>query len=433
MVSMGKVKSGVEKCRFCSIKTANWWASQKFGRLTMAIPEDAFENSGRKVMWSCECGSKKKIRISHVATGLTTSCGDCRHSVEIWWQTNIDFLRSKLPLLMSDFPTGGIRPLEDVTSSGRPFRALCPVCGSEYGPRLSGIRNGVSLTCGCVSNVKSSMNHEVSEYLSSIGLKTEMEYTIQKKRFDVAVPDRNFVVEMQGLRYHVGIRGRDSDAEKRAVAAEAGLRLVAIFEDEWAKKKSVMKAILASTLNGRQPTSVRPSKCDVRNIDREESDLFYDLFHYLGGCKPTVSHGAYFDGRLVACMSFSRPTRQSSHQWELVRMASDPAYRVHGIWSKLFGMFVREHSPSSVVSFSDNRLFTGAVYGKLGFALDGEVRPDYYWVKNNVRYHKSGLRKKGAERTSGLTETQLREAQGYRKIWDYGKKRWIWRPPGLIT
>lgn len=125
-------------------------------------------------------------------------------------------------------------------------------------------------------------------------------------------------------------------------------------------------------------------------------------------------------------MSFSRPTRQSSHSWELVRMASDPSYRVHGIWSKLFEMFVREHSPSSVVSFSDNRLFTGAVYGKLGFALDGEVRPDYFWTDGYKRYHKSGLRKKGAERTSGLTETQLRTAVGLRKIWDLGKKRWVW-------
>jgi predicted acetyltransferase len=106
-------------------------------------------------------------------------------------------------------------------------------------------------------------------------------------------------------------------------------------------------------------------------------------------------------------------------------MASDPEYRVHGIWSKLLKTFVREHRPVSIVSFSDNRLFSGGVYEKIGFSYDGEVPPDYYWVKGQRRFHKSGLRKKGEEKQSGLTEAQLREAQGYRKIWDLGKKRWV--------
>jgi predicted acetyltransferase len=107
-------------------------------------------------------------------------------------------------------------------------------------------------------------------------------------------------------------------------------------------------------------------------------------------------------------------------------MASDPAYRVHGIWSKLFTEFIRNQSPISVVSFSDNRLFSGGVYEKMGFRYDGEVLPDYYWIRNGSRYHKSAMRKTTAEKMSGLTEKILRENQGYRRIWDLGKKRWIW-------
>ena len=108
-------------------------------------------------------------------------------------------------------------------------------------------------------------------------------------------------------------------------------------------------------------------------------------------------------------------------------MASVPDVRVHGVWSKLLKKFVVENSPKSIVSFSDNRLFSGKVYDAIGFTMDGSVKPDYYWIKGMHRHHKSGLRKKGLERNSGLTETQLREAQGYRKIWDLGKTRWVWR------
>jgi predicted acetyltransferase len=103
-------------------------------------------------------------------------------------------------------------------------------------------------------------------------------------------------------------------------------------------------------------------------------------------------------------------------------MASDPDYRVHGIWSKLLKQFINEHNPKSIVSFSDNRLFSGKVYEKMGFKFDGEVKPDYYWTINHKRFHKSKMRKpKGCKKT----ETELRTEQGYSKIWDLGKKRWV--------
>jgi hypothetical protein len=140
-----------------------------------------------------------------------------------------------------------------------------------------------------------------------------------------------------------------------------------------------------------------------------------------------VNYGVFYQDELVACVSFKDPTRQSEYDWELVRMASDSRFRVHGIWSHMMKRFVREYDPKSIVSFSDNRLFNGEVYGKIGFEFDGDVRPDYYWVKRDKRHHKSSLRKTDAEKLTGKTEVELREEQGYRRIWDLGKKRWVWR------
>jgi hypothetical protein len=432
-LSLNKISSGMKTCGGCHVRPASWWAGREFGRLTIDSPADLFEGSEKKALWRCKCGSKKYIRTSHVTSGATNSCGDCRRSVQKWVDDNILFLSSPGRKKVSDFPGGGITPLEDVKNATVPFSALCPVCGSPYRPRLSDIKRGLSLTCGCATHLISSQNHEVYEFLSKIVENAQMEFVVAGSKFDIAIPSKKLIIEMQGLRYHCGLEAKTRDSRKRKIAIEGGYRPISIFEDEWKKKRVAIEGILSSAVGRFHGVSIRPSKCQTGAVLAEEADEFYGRFHYIGVCRPSVTLAARVDGRLVACMSFSRPTRQSSHPWELVRMASDPAFHVHGIWSKLFGMFVREHSPSSVVSFSDNRLFTGAVYGKLGFSMDGEVRPDYYWVRNNVRYHKSGLRKRGAERTSGLTETQLREAQGYQKIWDYGKKRWVWRPPGLIT
>ena len=106
-------------------------------------------------------------------------------------------------------------------------------------------------------------------------------------------------------------------------------------------------------------------------------------------------------------------------------MCSDFHFRIHGIWSKLLKIFIQENHPISIISFSDNRLFNGSVYSKLGFIYDGNVKPDYYWTNSYKRFHKSKFRKTEEEKTTNLTETQLREIQGLRKIWDLGKKRWF--------
>jgi hypothetical protein len=110
-------------------------------------------------------------------------------------------------------------------------------------------------------------------------------------------------------------------------------------------------------------------------------------------------------------------------------MSSDPGFRIHGVWSKVLQIFKDNYSFKSIVSFSDNRLFSGGVYAKMGFVKDGDVRQDYYWVKGSKRHHKSALRKTEEEKKTGKTEIELREAQGYKRIWDVGKTRWVYITP----
>jgi hypothetical protein len=60
----------------------------------------------------------------------------------------------------------------------------------------------------------------------------------------------------------------------------------------------------------------------------------------------------------------------------------------------------------------------------MGFTIERHVKPDYYWCKDGKRYHKSALRKTKEEKQTGLTEYQLRESQGYHRIYDLGKIKW---------
>jgi hypothetical protein len=272
------------------------------------------------------------------------------------------------------------------------------------------------------------LNLQLLDWLKSIGVDAVPEHSVGGKRFDVAVPASNLLIEINGLRWHSMPGAKTRDLSKHRHAASFGFETLMLFEDEWVNKRQIMCGIIANRLRINEARCARASKCVVERVPVAAADLFYDSHHYIGKAKAGLNYAAFLGGVQVACMSFKRPTRQTSrHEWELVRMASSREVRVHGVWSKLMHAFVLDKAPASVVSFSDNRLFTGGVYSRIGFTLDGDVPQDYYWTKQRSRWHKSGLRKTDSEKATGSTETALRTAQGYRKIWDLGKKRWVWR------
>lgn len=318
--------------------------------------------------------------------------------------------------------------MEPIERAGRPFRAKCRLCGGEYFPRWSGIRLGKSLTCGCSVSQVSGGQSEIFEFVKSIDASAELEHKIGNLTYDVWAPSKNLAIEFNGLKWHSRKDSKRRDVEKWKNAAAFGASYLMIFEDEWVLGRQKVESLLRNRLGASRPKSLRPKECEIRKIDREQADEFHERHHYIGRCSAPVSYGALFEGELIACCSFKRPTRQSLHQWELARMSARPDFRVHGVWSKIMRAFAADCSPKSVVSFSDNRLFDGRVYEKIGFRLDGELRSDYYWAKGSRRRHKSSLRKTGEEKKTGKTEAELREAQGYAKIWDLGKKRWVWTP-----
>jgi hypothetical protein len=260
----------------------------------------------------------------------------------------------------------------------------------------------------------------------SLGFDVEVEHAIGGLKFDVVVPSARLAIEFQGLHWHSAEGSQTRDFKKFALARSLGYGVICLYEDEWHEHRHKIENLLRSRLGVSRPVRWRGSKCTVSCVSSADADAFHDSYHYIGAARCPVNYGVFVEGNLVACASFRRPTRQSKYQYELARMSSCPNITVHGAWSKVMQAFAFDHKPESVVSFSDDRLFDGLVYGKIGFRRDGKVKPDYYWTDGKRRWHKSSMRKRGTERTSGKTEGQLRSAVGLCKIWDLGKTRWVW-------
>ncbi len=407
------------RCSKCNIVNT---AEEKYGRLKFKDQGHHKKFSTEKATFLCDCGNEMEAIMSNVLNGITKSCGSCRTNVALWYQENEGLLRSlKCPISQTDFPPGGIGIVDSIRVANEPFKAVCPVCSNQYKPRFGDIRLGKSLTCGCTSDRISSGQREVAEFIRSLGLETTTEHVISGLKYDVFVPSANLVIEYNGLLWHSLPDSKRRDLEKYRAARLSGHDYMMLFEDEWMKKRPIFESILRNRLGKTKSVGVRPKKIEA--VGSGMADAFYERNHYIGPARAALNYGVIHSGKLVACASFKRPTRQSSHDWELVRMASDPSFRVHGVWEKVMRTFVREHDPSSVVSFSDNRLFSGEVYGKIGFRADGETDATYFWVRGMERCHQSAMRKREGEEG---TEKELREAEGFKRIWDVGKRRWVY-------
>ena len=117
--------------------------------------------------------------------------------------------------------------------------------------------------------------------------------------------------------------------------------------------------------------------------------------------------------------------------WELQRYAA--SMTVVGGAGKLLRHFLSINPCHTVVSYSDNRLFTGNMYKKIGFTLAHETDPDYCYVSNSIkdgRIHKSKFQRKYLPSKlknfdPDKTEVENCFNNGWYQLFDCGKKKWV--------
>jgi len=423
-VTRGHTKS----CGKCDVLPTKFWVKSKFGRLKLNKPSELSLRSNKQMEWLCDCGNVLSAIVQNVTRGRTTCCGKCRNEVDTWYSKHKEQIRSlKPPIVPKSIPIGPFVLLEDVYKTNQPVLSICAACGQSYRPRWEHVRLGKALTCGCSTNRVSKGQLGLNDFVKSLEFETKLEHKIKNMAYDIYVPERNTLFEFQGLKWHSTPGSKQRDQTKYQTAKNLRYDFISVYEDEWNSRNQQIKQLIRNRLGKTKPKiKLRASAVKINKVSSKEANQFYEEFHYIGKCRSVVSYGVYCNEQLIACCSLSKPTRQSKYQWELIRMTSNPEYRVHGVWAKMLSKFIFEFGPETIVSFSDNRLFTGKVYDNLGFRHDGDIPQGYYWTKGGKRFNKSGLRKRGVERHSTQTETELRESQGFTKIWDLGKKRWVW-------
>jgi NUMOD3 motif len=294
---------------------------------------------------------------------------------------------------------------------------LCPVCREP--------------------KTKSSAELAILEFVRSIYSDTVLSGNrslIPPLELDIYLPKKNLAIEFCGLYWHSENQGKTKSyhLDKHTLCLQKQTRLITIFEDEWMNHEEVVKSRIRHIL-GVSTDKLYARKCTARQIDNKIARDFCQENHIQEAGSCSIAYGLYHADRLVSVMSFSRPSiskgaRNSDQStWELNRFCSLQNTSIIGAANKLFTKFIRDYDPETVLTYSDRRWNTGAVYQNMGFVFVHTTPPNYWYILPGKmkRHHRFAFRKNKND-DSALTEWQNRKNQGLDRIWDCGNDRWVW-------
>ena len=281
-------------------------------------------------------------------------------------------------------------------------------------------------------NSRIGYENELSEFLLSKNVEVIQSYRglPKKLEIDILIPKNNLGIEINGVYWHNELFKSDKyHLNKNNICNENGIDLIQIFEDEWLYKKEIVKSILLNKL-GLIDNKIFARQCKIKQVEDNESRIFLDDNHIQGNVNSKVKIGLFFNEELVSLMTFSKGRvilGGKKDEWELTRFCNKINFNVVGAASKLFSFFKKTYDPEKIISYSDIRLFDGKMYGNLGFSKIWKSKPNYWYVIDDIRYHrfnfrKSVLVKEGFDKTK--TEKQIMFDRKIYRIFDCGNVRW---------
>lgn len=329
--------------------------------------------------------------------------------------------------------------LDDILTAdlSKPFNIQCNSCGRKWEAVLS---NNYVPSCSHCSNryVKVSKGQqEVLEYITQligkdITVLPNDRSLLNGSEVDIYIPSLNIAIEYNGIYYHSSkYKPKNYHYNKSRLCMIKGVQLIHIYEHQWINQREVVKSILQSKL-GKIHSRVYARECQVVSVDASKKKLFLQQTHLQGTCNSSINLGLVHNGELVALLTMGKSRFKRDIQYELLRFSSKLGTTVVGGFSKLFTAFVKQYSPSSVISYANRDISNGNVYLKSNFTFTGFTKPGYWYVKNSNVYprqsfQKHKLKDKLEVFNVDLTEEVNMSNNGYYRLYNSGNYTFIWK------
>ena len=331
-----------------------------------------------------------------------------------------------------------------VSDDGNIIQIICDKCSQNYRIKRGVLLHRFNMNVECCTNCNpvnvnnSFAEREVIEFIKEILPNEEIvekdRKLVSPQEIDIIIPNKKIGIEYNGLFWHSSYsKNDDYHFNKYKKCHEQGYKLIQIFEDEWLGKREIVKSILKNSLNIFDKV-IYGRKCVIKEIDNNLCKKFVDENHIQGHHNSKIKIGLFYENELVSVMTFgglrkSLGMNHKDNHYEMISFCNLKNTKIIGGASKLFNYFLKTYEPTQVISFSDNRYFTGDLYGKLGFTYNGETKPNYFYIKSRIRVNRFNFRKNvlvsmGYDKNK--TEKEITEEMGLRRIYDCGSKKWVY-------
>lgn len=294
--------------------------------------------------------------------------------------------------------------------------------------------------CPHCYSITSEGQKELDEYIRSFGFSTELnnKKIISPKHLDVYVDSIGVGFEYSGLFAHStyftdDIKTRHFD--KAHSCFNKGIGLFAFYDDEWANKQDLIKAMVRWRLGKFNGIKVGARECDLIRLDNNNDfDWFFDRNHIDGHALASYGYGLFYQNKLICCASIRT---NFANELEIARFATDYDYSVVGGFSKILRVL-----PRPLISYSNNRLSNGDVYKKNGFNLLQENQPSYWYTDFRVKIPRFQCKRindpevlvkypdvshtETDQALAGMfSEKIFGDNRALYKVYDYGHRKWL--------
>lgn len=297
------------------------------------------------------------------------------------------------------------------------------------------------MTSQCMNanrNTISKTNLKVQKALLDIGIKTTLEFHIEKQSYDLLCTDKNILIEINPWITHnstFGFIKKVAPKEpyyhynKTIKAKEYGYKCVCIWD--WDDINKIFDLLInKNVFYGRN--------LKIKEVSKNETDAFLNQYHLQNTCKnQEIRLGLYTkNNELIQLMTFGRPRYNKNYEYELLRLCTKAGNVVVGGAERLFKYFIKKYNPNSIISYCDNSKFSGDVYKRLNMTLKTFGKPVKHWYnpKTHKHFTDSLLRERGYSQlhgddlhTKGESNEKLMIEAGYVEIYDCGQSVYTWK------
>lgn len=286
--------------------------------------------------------------------------------------------------------------------------------------------------------MSSSVQREICDFLSQYGVIEENNTSVlYPKHLDILMPGKRLAIEINGVYWHGELAGKHRmyHFDKYRSCLLQHIRLIQIYDTEWHRSQDIVKSVLRMSC-GVATCKIWARQTHIQQLDVHTERDFLANNHIQGYTPSTVCIGLYHNTQLVALMSFGRNRFGGQGDVEMLRYVCLLDTAVVGGAEKLFSHYIKTYQPKHIISYSDNRWFSGQMYQRLGFKNIGCTSPNYKYINRNgdtsILYNRIRFQKHkllgifGDAFDASETEWENMKRCGYDRIWDCGNNRWLW-------